>query len=117
MLSNPESAKQGVSIVIYGSIPLRVENYFFGTHVIKENPVWGMGFKANFDPYLDDYKIKLDKYFSKKQYQEYIKTYTTFENIVVTYLVEWGGLFSFSYFGGGIIYCGCLHYENTSTFT
>jgi len=93
-------SKQEKPLSIYGSIPLRAESYIFGYHVFKKNPVWGLGFKGNFDPYFADYNIRLDKYFSKNQYRQYIKTYTTFENIAVTYLVEWGSLFSFTYFGG-----------------
>ena len=82
------------------STSLRAENYFFGLHVINSNPIWGLGFNANLDPHFTDYKITFSKHLSKEQYQEYIRTLNTFENIVLTYLIEWGSLFSFTYFGG-----------------
>jgi hypothetical protein len=83
-----------------GSTSLRAENYFFGLHVINSNPIWGLGFNANLDTHFTDYKITFSKYHSKEQYQKYIRTLNTFENIVLTYLIEWGSLFSFTYFGG-----------------
>jgi hypothetical protein len=82
------------------SYTLRAENYFFGIHIIKSNPIWGVGFKADFTPYFSNYKITLSKAISKKNYQHYIKTLNTFENIILTYLIERGPLFSLAYFGG-----------------
>jgi hypothetical protein len=100
---NENFTKPKSPFALYGSIPLRVENYFFGLHVVQENPIWGLGFNADLDPFLEDYKLRLGNYFSKERYREYIKSLNTFENIVLTYLIEWGSLFSFVYFGG-IIY-------------
>jgi hypothetical protein len=100
---NENLTKPRPPFALYGSIPLRAENYFFGFHVIRENPIWGLGFNADLDPFFEDYKLRLGNYFSKERYREYIKTLNTFENIILTYLIEWGSLFSFVYFGG-IIY-------------
>lgn len=82
------------------SIILRAENYFFGFHILKSNPIWGLGFNANLDNYLQDYQITLNNHLSKKNYQNFLKSLNTFENIVLTFLIEWGSLFSFAYFGG-----------------
>ena len=82
------------------SVTLRAENYFFGYHLFKKNPIWGFGFKPDFAPYFDDYNVRLAKYLQKKDYQKYIKTHNTFENIIITYFIERGSLFSLTYFGG-----------------
>ena len=71
---NGKFTKTKLPFAIYSSIPLRVENYFFCFHVIKENPVWGLGFKADLDPFFNDYKLRLGNYFSKERYREYIKS-------------------------------------------
>ena len=66
----------------------------------KKNPVWGLGFGGDLDPYFYDYNLRQGSYFSKKRYKEYIKSLNTFENIVLTYAIEWGCLFAIIYFGG-----------------
>lgn len=118
---NPPSALSPANpelkpLAIYGSIPLRAENYLFGFHVFKKNPVLGLGFRANFDPYFVDYDIRHGNYFSKKRYQEYIKSVSSFENIILTYMVEWGGLFSIIYFGG-VIYLVVAYLRRTRKFS
>ena len=100
--SNGNFKKQNLSFAFYGSIPLRAENYFFGFHIIQKKPIWGLGFNADLDPFLEDYKLRLGSYFPKERYREYLKSLNTFENIILTYLVEWGCLFSIIYFGGVI---------------
>jgi hypothetical protein len=87
-------------IGIKESVTLRTENYFFGLHIFKQHPIWGVGFKADLAQHLDDYKLKLDDKLSKERYQKFIIRHKTFENIVVAFLVELGGLFSITYFGG-----------------
>ena len=108
--ANSEVLNHKLPLAIYGSIPLRVENYFFGLHVIKKKPTWGLGFKAKFDSYFTDYNIRLDKFFSKENYQEYIQSQNAFENIVLTYLIEWGAIFCLIYFGG-IAYIVILYFK------
>jgi hypothetical protein len=107
-----KNIKRELPLAIYGSIPLRVENYFFGLHIIKKNPVWGLGFDGNFDPYFEDYNLWLGNFFSKERYNEYIKSLNTFENIVLTYTIEWGCLFALVYFGG-IIYLILQYFKTT----
>ena len=81
-------------------VVFRAENYFFALHVLKKNPVWGVGFKSDLAQHLDDYDIRFSDKISKSQYQAFIESEKTFENIVLAFLVEWGCLFSFFYFGG-----------------
>jgi hypothetical protein len=95
LFSNKKDAAHSNSSII-----LRAENYFFGFHILKSTPIWGLGFQANLDHHLKDYQIKLSNQLSKKNYQTFLKSLNTFENIVLTYLIEWGSLFSFAYFGG-----------------
>lgn len=79
----------------------RMENYFFGFHVFKENPVWGVGFKADLPlQHLDAYELKFPEILSKEQYRSYVETHKTVENIVLAFLVELGGLFTITYFSG-----------------
>ena len=110
--ANSEVLNHKLPLSIYGSIPLRVENYFFGLHVIKKETTWGLGFKAKLDSYFTDYNIRLDKFFSKERYQEYIQSQNAFENIVLTYLIEWGAIFCLIYFGG-IAYIVILYFIET----
>ncbi len=104
------------------SITLRAEHYFFGFHVFKENPVWGLGYRPNLFPYfycdslIEKNKGRVDicKFKGESNYEPtffdqhrsfywgYHTTLRTFENIVLTFLVEMGGLFSAVYFGGAI---------------
>ncbi|MFL2916147.1 MAG: O-antigen ligase family protein, partial [Nitrospinia bacterium] len=38
------------------SITLRAELIFFGIHIFKQNPVWGIGSRTNLNSYTDNYK-------------------------------------------------------------
>jgi len=102
---------------------MRAEHYFFGFHVFKKNPVWGLGYHPNLFNYFYcdgllnsfgdiEYHPRFCKgefsydltFFSQQRgrYWGYYQTLRTFENIVLTFLVEMGGLFSAIYFGGVI---------------
>ena len=89
---------------------MRFENYFFGLHMFKENPVWGIGFKGNVTQYLDDYEVKFDHDFTFINYKQYVLLYQAYENIILTFMVELGGLFSMVYFGG-IIYLVVISFK------
>lgn len=92
------------------SVLVRAESYFFGFHVFKENPVWGLGFKANLIPYLDNYNLIFSNKLSKTTYQKHITSHGTFENIAVAFLIEYGGLFFIVYFGGLLYFLhACFH--------
>jgi hypothetical protein len=107
-------------LTLNSSITLRAEHYFFGFHVFKKNPVWGVGYHPDLFPYFycdfltgfakgraelcyDEFSY--DPTFfdqQRRSYWGYYMTLRTFENIVLTFLVEMGGLFSAVYFGGTI---------------
>lgn len=82
---------------------VRVEHYFFGFHVFKKNPIWGIGSKADLDRYLKDYDSNSFEKRTRGTYASNLLRFNTFENIALAFLVELGGLFSIVYFGG-IIY-------------
>jgi hypothetical protein len=82
------------------SYSLRLESYLFGVQVFKENPLLGVGFKANFIPYLDGYDPVIANKSSEDLFYHFFKLNQTFENIVLGFLIEFGGLFAILYFGG-----------------
>ena len=93
------------------SYSLRVESYFFGIQIFKENPLLGVGMKANLIPYLDGYDPVNTKNLSEGHFYNYFRINQTFENIVLGFLIEFGGLFTILYFGG-ILY---FTFKNLST--
>tara|TARA_B110000438_G_scaffold222176_1_gene215544 strand:+ start:123 stop:1061 length:939 start_codon:yes stop_codon:yes gene_type:complete len=97
------------------SVMLRTEYIFFGFHIFKESPIWGIGSRADLNPYFDNYKIKLPKnLMSKAYFLNAVKRDKTFENIFLAFLVEMGGLFAIIYFGGFLYIMGrCL--KNSSS--
>jgi O-antigen ligase len=82
------------------SYTLRAEAYFFGIQIFKENPLLGVGFQADFIPYLDGYDSVITNKSSEDLFQHFFRVNQTFENIVLGFLIEFGGLFSILYFGG-----------------
>jgi hypothetical protein len=93
------------------SVTVRAELIFFGIHIFKENPVWGVGAKTILNRYIDNYKIKLpenlrargnlhDELNNKNYLQQHLRKFNTFDNIFLAFLVEMGGLFTITYFGG-----------------
>jgi hypothetical protein len=82
------------------SYSLRLESYLFGVQIFKENPLLGVGFKANFIPYLDGYDPVIANKSSEDLFYHFFKLNQTFENIVLGFLIEFGGLFTILYFGG-----------------
>ncbi len=82
------------------SYSLRAESYFFGLQVFKENPLLGVGFKANLIPYLDGYDPVIRNNLPEGLFYHFFRINQTFENIVLGFLIEFGGLFTILYFGG-----------------
>ena len=82
------------------SLLFRAENYFLGFKVFKENSLFGVGFNANFAPYLATYVSQINKLTPEMDFHSYFKVNQTFENIFLAFLIQFGGLFSITYFGG-----------------
>jgi hypothetical protein len=70
-----------------------------------------VGMKANLIPYLDGYDPVNTKNLSEGHFYNYFRINQTFENIVLGFLIEFGGLFTILYFGG-ILY---FTFKNLST--
>ena len=92
------------------SVTQRAENYFFGFHVFKEEPIWGVGFKTDLTPYFDDYDLKFSDKKREYGYKQVLGWNHTFENIFMGFLIEMGSLFSIVYFGG-VIYIVIVFFE------
>jgi len=94
------------TIELNTSVTLRAELIFFGIHIFKQNPVWGIGSKAELTPYLENYEINFkslmieDIMVHENYFQQHLRKFKTFENIFLAFLVEMGGLFFITYFGG-----------------
>jgi O-antigen ligase len=82
------------------SYSLRAESYFFGIQIFKENPLLGVGLETNLIPYLDGYDPVITNKLSEGLFYNYFRINRTFENIVLGFLIEFGGLFTILYFGG-----------------
>jgi hypothetical protein len=82
------------------SYSLRAECYIFGAQIFIENPLLGVGFKTNLTPYLDNYDPVFTKNLSEGLFDNYFRINQTFENIILGFLIEFGGPFSILYFGG-----------------
>jgi hypothetical protein len=101
--------------------------------VFKKNPVWGVGFDANLSRYFDDYELMFRDEISRHTYwvdyhgldtkgnciniskenpewEIHCKGLNTLENIVLTFLVQMGGLFSIVYFGG-VLYIFAVSFQ------
>jgi hypothetical protein len=82
------------------SLLFRAENYFLGFKIFKENSLFGIGFNANFAPYLATYDSQITKIKPEMDFHSYFKINQTFENIFLAFLIQFGGLFTITYFGG-----------------
>jgi hypothetical protein len=82
------------------SLLFRAENYFLGFKIFKENSLFGVGFNANFPPYLATYDSQITKLIPEMNFHSYFRINQTFENIFLAFLIQFGGLFTITYFGG-----------------
>jgi hypothetical protein len=99
--SEPSLSKYKSVINLNTSVTLRAELIFFGIHIFKQNPVWGIGSRTDLNSYTDNYKRKIpENLMSDELFHDNLRKFKTFENIFLAFLVEMGGLFSITYFGG-----------------
>jgi hypothetical protein len=94
------TSKNISNLSLDSSYALRAECYIFGAKIFKENPLLGVGFKTNLIPYLDGYDPVFTKTISADLFHNYFRVNQTFENIILAFLIEFGGLFTILYFGG-----------------
>jgi hypothetical protein len=98
--SKSTSTKDILGPELSTSLLFRAENYFFGFKVFKENSLFGVGFNANFAPYLATYDSQITRLIPEMDFHSYFKVNKTFENIFLAFLIQFGGLFTITYFGG-----------------
>jgi hypothetical protein len=118
-------SKYKSTINLNSSVTLRAELIFFGAHIFKENPAWGLGSKADLSLYLKNHKIIFknlipadinyieDRMSIENYLQQHLRKFKTFENIFLAFLIEMGGLFSITYFGG-LLYIIVRCFKNSS---
>ena len=74
------------TIELNTSVTVRAELIFFGIHIFKQNPVWGIGSKAELTPYLENYEINFkslmieDIMVHENYFQQHLRKFKTFEN-------------------------------------
>jgi O-antigen ligase len=106
LFSDTLRSKYKTNLYNESSISLRTESYFFGFYVFKNNPFFGVGLKTDLARHLEDYDLRLADKISKNQYRTFVQSQKTFENIIMAFLVELGGLFTITYFGGLAYFVG-----------
>jgi len=78
-----------------------VDNYFINPKEFLRKP--GPSLDKYRETPASEFELQHRNYF-KSQYRSYIENSNTFENIVVAFLIELGGVFSITYFGGLIYF-------------
>ena len=123
--SEPTLSKYKSALELNTSVKLRAELILFGIHIFKENPFWGVGSRTKLNSYIDNYKIRFPEILLSESailldeegheikvenyFQQHLRKFNTFENIFLAFLVEMGGLFTITYFGGLLYIMGrCL---------
>jgi O-antigen ligase len=79
------------------SIYFRLENYLYGFHIFKKNPLMGTGFPSQITNYHQDYQIHFSEKLHVDAYTQFIEKINALENMALTMLVEMGGLMSATY--------------------
>jgi hypothetical protein len=94
-LNNFQKILEGKELVY--SIYFRLENYFYGFHIFKKQPLMGTGFSSKLANYYQDYQQNFSDKIYLKDYIQFIEQINALENMALTMLVEMGGLMSLTY--------------------
>jgi hypothetical protein len=107
--SEPTLSKYKSAFELNTSVTLRAELILYGIHIFKENPFWGVGSRTKLNSHIDSYKTRLPENLMSESsfhgkvenyFEQHLRKFKTFENIFLAFLVETGGLFTITYFGG-----------------
>ena len=77
---------------------IRLEFYPIALNVLKEKPLFGLGFNSSLSRFIpDDYESKIFPRDGKHSFYEMAYNLNIFDNMALTFLGETGGLFSAAY--------------------
>jgi hypothetical protein len=82
------------------SVAYRAENVLFSWNIAVKHPIFGIGLWAPREQYLEDYQMTYP-YVSKDVFKQWVMSFRTSENNLLTFLTDLGFPFV-------IIYCGAL---------
>ena len=79
---------------------VRMEFYYIALDVIKEKPIFGLGFNAPLSRFIpSDYKSKIYPRDEEYPFYNMVAGVNVFDNMALSFLGEAGGLFSIAYIG------------------
>lgn len=81
-------------LVLKDSALIRLEYYFFAYHILKKEPLFGVGYHTPLETYLSDYEKKvIASAIENRPFSYYVKQLTTLDNMLLCLWVEGGSLF------------------------
>ncbi|MBT4259344.1 MAG: O-antigen ligase family protein [Nitrospina sp.] len=82
---------------------VRMELYHIALDVIKEKPIFGLGFNSSLSRFIpDDYQSKIYPTDQTYSFQSMVAGVHVFDNMALSFLGEMGGLFTMAYLGLGV---------------
>ena len=82
---------------------VRMELYNIALDVIKEKPIFGLGFNSSLSRFIpDDYQSKIYPTDQTYSFQSMVAGVHVFDNMALSFLGEMGGLFTMAYLGLGV---------------
>jgi O-antigen ligase len=103
LLTDRVSSKFKNALLKKETILIRMEFYHIALDVIKEKPIFGLGFNSPLSRFIpNDYQAKSYPVDHKQSFQAMVAGIHVFENMALSFLGEMGGLFTMTYIGLGI---------------
>jgi hypothetical protein len=82
------------------TVLVRMELYYIGLYVMKEKPVFGLGFNTPFSRFLPyDYKPRVYPQYGERSFFNLTRGVEVFDSMALSFVAEMGGLFTLAYLG------------------
>lgn len=82
------------------TVLLRMEFYSIVLDVVREKPIFGLGFNSSLSRFIPyDYETKTYSQHGRKSFYSMTKGFQVFDNMLLSFLGEMGGLLTFAYIG------------------
>ena len=79
---------------------VRMELYYIGLDVMKEKPVFGLGFNTPFSRFVPyDYKPRVYPQYGERSFFNLTRGVEVFDSMALSFVAEMGGLFTLAYLG------------------